>query len=110
MTSPNISNEVVFVKWKITGAKSTQLTWNGYDNYTTIIACSNIIKYSHTQFGEMHVTALQLNCTNLHTVAISLLYGRGLAPLTSQNNLQSPKLTYSNFVDMLPVLVVRLFS
>ena len=73
MTSPNISNEVVFVKWKITGAKSTQLTWNGYDNYTTIIACSNIIKYSHTQFGEMHVTALSHNCTNLHTVAISLL-------------------------------------
>ena len=39
-----------------------------YDNY----CLHNFTKYSH-KFGRMHVTAFQHNCTNLHTVAISLL-------------------------------------
>ena len=39
-----------------------------YDNYCLL----TFTKYSHI-FGKMHVTALQHNCTILHTVAYPLL-------------------------------------
>ena len=48
---------------------------NGHEMDTTIIRQLLLAQFHQifTQIGRMHVTAFQHNCTNLHTVAISLL-------------------------------------
>ena len=55
---------------------------NGHEMDTTIIRQLLLAQFHQifTQIGKMHVTAFQHNCTNLHTVAISLLYSaKGLS-------------------------------